>query len=672
MQGEPPTVASKLTGAVFLSYASQDAEAAQRIANTLKAAGIEVWFDRAELRGGDAWDRQIRAQIHECRLFMPIISAHTEARVEGYFRREWKLAVDRTHDLSERVAFLVPVAIDSTPEQKADVPEAFRHVQWTRLPGGQASTAFVERVWRLLTPDASTAPGTLSGGGEIPASTVTSTARQKPLSWAAAVVAAVVIGYLVADKFWVSKHALTDTHATASGDARSASAAGGIPEKSIAVLPFVDMSEKHDQEYFSDGLSEELIDLLTKVPELRVPARTSSFSFKGKSDDIATIAQRLRVQHVLEGSVRKAGNTIRVTAQLIRADNGYHLWSETYDRDLKDVFKVQDQIASEVVQALKVKLVGPIGHDTASTENVSAHSLLLQGRYFQERWARGDSERAILSFQQALSEDPHYALAWTELAWALLWQLPWDYERTTAAAVRAIELQPDLALAHATRGWCASLRGYDWALAVSELDKALALEPENMRALYGKGRLARVLRRFDESIRYYQAAIEQDPINPNPMDGLSATLVAVGRSEEAVQLARRALEISPNIQWGHWYLAQALFHHGQLDAALSEAQLEPVASLRLSSIALIERARHPDAADAALRELLTTNDPDKTFQVARVYADRGDAQAAVTWLEQARALRAGWLGELSGDPAFDPIRGDVHFAAFLRKINLPE
>jgi TolB-like protein/Tfp pilus assembly protein PilF len=571
------------------------------------------------------------------------------------------------------VAFLVPVAIDSTPEQKADVPEAFRHVQWTRLPGGQTSTAFVERVRRLLTPDPPPGSRTLSGGRQIPASTVPSTSRQKPLSWAAGVAVAMVVGYFVADKFRVSKHAFTDTHATASGGTRSASAAGAIPEKSIAVLPFVDMSEKHDQEYFSDGLSEELIDLLTKVPELRVPARTSSFSFKGKSDDIATIAQRLRVEHVLEGSVRKAGDVIRVTAQLIRADNGYHLWSETYDRHLKDVFKVQDQIASEVVQALKLKLVGPIGHDTASTENVSAHNLLLQGRYFQERWAKGDSERAILSFQQALNEDPHYALAWTELAWALLWQLPWDYERTTAAAVKAIELQPDLALAHATRGWCASLRGYDWALAVSELDKALALEPENMRALYGKGRLARVLRRFDESIRYYEAAIEQDPINPNPMDGLSATLVAVGRSEEAVQFARRALEISPNIQWGHWYLARALFHRGQLDAALREAQLEPVSSLRLSSIALIERARHhPEAADAALRELLTTNDPDKTFQVARVYADRGDTQAAVTWLEQTRAMRAGWLGEVSGDPVFQPIRGDVRFAAFLRKINLPE
>jgi TolB-like protein len=406
---------------------------------------------------------------------MPLVSAHTEARVEGYFRREWKLAVDRTHELSERVAFLLPVAIDSTSEHKADVPEAFRHVQWTRLPGGETPAAFVERVQRLLTPNPSSGPAstraTPAEGEQSAARSVTTISWHRPLSWAAGVAVVMVTGYFVADKFWLSKHDFAGAPARTSGGARPAPAASATPEKSIAVLPFVDMSEKHDQEYFSDGLSEELIDLLTRLPDLRVPARTSSFFFKGKSDDIATIAQKLRVKHVLEGSVRKAGNTIRVTAQLVRADDGYHLWSETYDRDLKDVFKVQDEIASEVVQVLKIKLAGTIGQETASTENVSAHNLLMEGRYFQERWAKGDSERAILSYQQALRQDPHYALAWTELAWALLWQMPWDYERTTAAAVKAIELRPDLALAHATRGWCASLRGYDWAMAVSELDR---------------------------------------------------------------------------------------------------------------------------------------------------------------------------------------------------------
>jgi hypothetical protein len=153
MKPEPPVQSSN--GAVFLSYAAQDAEAGRRICEALCAAGIEVWFDRSELRGGDVWDRKIREQIHQCRLFMPIISANTEARVEGYFRREWKLAVDRTHDRSERVAFLVPVVIDSTPEQKADVPDAFRHVQWTRLPSGETPQGLVERIRRLLTPEGS-------------------------------------------------------------------------------------------------------------------------------------------------------------------------------------------------------------------------------------------------------------------------------------------------------------------------------------------------------------------------------------------------------------------------------------------------------------------------------------------------------------------------------------
>src|SRR6516162_9319285 len=167
MQGESPKPAR--TAAVFLSYASQDVAAAQRICEALRAAGIEVWFDQSKLRGGDAWDRQIREQIHDCRLFMPIVSAHTEARIEGYFRREWKLAVDRTHDLSERVAFLVPVAIDSTPELKADVPDSFRHVQWTRLPAGETTPAFVDRIKRLLSPEPRAASKTAVSGEIAPA-----------------------------------------------------------------------------------------------------------------------------------------------------------------------------------------------------------------------------------------------------------------------------------------------------------------------------------------------------------------------------------------------------------------------------------------------------------------------------------------------------------------------
>jgi TolB-like protein len=357
--------------AVFLSYAAEDAAPAQRLCATLGAAGIEVWFDQSELRGGDAWDQKIRCEFRDCALFMPVISANTQSRLEGYFRREWKLAAARTHDMADDKPFLVPVVIDGTRDQDARVPEQFRAVQWTSIPAGEISADFVERVRHLLLPRP-TAP-----------------TQTRPASGAA---------------FVPRMHS-------------DLPAQRAIPEKSIAVLPFADMSALKDQEYFSDGLAEALIDMLTQVRDLRVPARTSSFQFKGKSDDIANIAEKLRVAHVLEGSVRKAGGAIRVTAHLIRADDGYHLWSKTYDRDIEDIFKVQDEIAGIVVEALKAKLLPPEGvvnpHRTSSNE--AYQQILLAKQFFILR-AVDSAGRGLTALRLALMLDPNYASAHALLA----------------------------------------------------------------------------------------------------------------------------------------------------------------------------------------------------------------------------------------------------------------
>lgn len=413
MEGGAANQASTLTGAVFLSYGSQDADAAKRICDALRAAGIEVWFDQSELRGGDAWDRRIRERIHDCRLFIAVVSAQTETRDEGYFRREWRLAVERVGDMAEDKPFIVPVAIDGTSERSARVPDPFKHVQWMRLPGGEPSPAFVERIQRLLSPPASTP---IRGQGiaqsrPVGMAPVQAAWSQKPLLFVAVAVAVLgAAAYLLIEKPWVSKPAVSSQTFAAS----ASSAAFSPPPHSIAVLPFVDMSEKKDQEYFSDGLSEELIDMLTKIPDLRVPARTSSFYFKGKSETIATIARALGVANLLEGSVRKAGNQLRVTAQLIRADNGYHLWSETYDRELKDVFKVQDEIAGAVVSALKLKLAPEQQAEHAhSTTNTEAYMQYLLGRqlYFRANDAEGLGQ-AISAYQKAIALDPKYAAAY--------------------------------------------------------------------------------------------------------------------------------------------------------------------------------------------------------------------------------------------------------------------
>src|SRR5580700_4103746 len=307
--------------AVFLSHASEDADAAGRICDALRGAGIEVWFDRSELRGGDAWDRQIHDRIRDCRLFVAIISASTEARDEGYFRREWKLAVDRTHDMAEHKPFLVPVAIDNTPERGAAVPEKFRQVQWTRLPGGSTPPAFVERIRQMLTPDESGALASIRRASGPP-----STPSVLP----------------------------------------GAVAASAAPENSIAVLPFTNLGGEADNEYFSDGLAEEILNALGQVEALRVAARSSAFSFRGKTTDIAAIAGKLQVANVLEGSVRRAGQRIRVTIQLVDARTGFQVWSERYDRQMEDIFELQDDIARAITERLKVSLGAGVRRSTSN------------------------------------------------------------------------------------------------------------------------------------------------------------------------------------------------------------------------------------------------------------------------------------------------------------------
>jgi TolB-like protein/tetratricopeptide (TPR) repeat protein len=663
-------------GAAFLSYASQDEEAAERIATALRSAGIQVWFDKSELRGGEAWDRQIRQQIHDCRLFIAVISAHTEARDEGYFRREWRLAVERAGDMAEGKAFLVPVVIDDTRERSAAVPDKFHEVQWTRLPAGYAATSFTDRIKAMLSPQpaASNRHSTDLTGDSAATPRPLVARRSPPLPILIAVALAVVGAGLVAYKLstrGAHNASPVAAHAAPSGGATGSAPSGAVTE-SIAVLPFADMSEKHDQEYFGDGMAEEVIDRLAQLAQLRVISRTSAFQFKGKNEDVRAIGARLAVANILEGSVRRSGDRLRVSVQLVNAADGSQLWSQSYDRNTSDIFQVQDEIAGEVVKALRLKLAAPFEAERATTDNVAAHSLLLQGRFFEDRNAPGDSERAIAAYEEALKEDPRYALAWAELAWAEMWVIPADVQRVANAARRAIELRPDLAQAHATRGWYQSLFGLDWEAADRDFDKALALEPQNMRALYGKGRLARVLRRTDESLRYYRAALERDPVNTFVIQGLSTTLIALRRTAEAVQAARKALDISPSIVTGHWYLAYALLWNGELEAARREIEVEPIGSQRLSTIALIEGTRHNQgAADAALQELLSVTDAFKDYYIASVYANRHDVGAAISWLERTRTAHYRGFAEISTDPAFDAIRNAPAFVAYLRGLKLP-
>jgi len=402
---------STAVGAVFLSYASEDAAAAERIAAALRSTGIEVWFDQSELRGGDAWDRMIHEQIQACALFMPIISANAHARVEGYFRLEWKLAVDRSHRMAPDQAFLLPVVIDDTRQNDTRIPDRFRELQWTRLPAGETTPAFVERLRRLLSPENSPASDRAFSVG----SAVTSTAapRGLPRRRTGVLYAAIGAALLLAVGYFALGR-LTGSKPHAQGAA------------SIAVLPLANESGEASQQYFSDGISEDLITALSQFPGLKVIGRTSAFQFRDSKEDSRTIGAKLGVAHLVEGSVRRSGEMVRVSAELIDTGDGSTQWSERYDRPYKDLFALQDEITRAVAAALQAKLV-PGQHAGAQSErppggSLEAYNALLQGRFYVSRLTEADTRKAIESYTQATQIDPRYAVAWSELsrAWTFL------------------------------------------------------------------------------------------------------------------------------------------------------------------------------------------------------------------------------------------------------------
>ena len=424
--------------AVFLSYASQDAEAAQRICEALRAAGIEVWFDQSALRGGDIWDQTIRKQIKSCVLFIPVISRHTYERDEGYFRLEWKLAVDRSHLMTTSKAFLLPVVIDDTREDDENVPDRFKDVHWVRLSAGEASPDFCDRVRRLVSPEPS--PGSANASPSAGAASDAARPTHKPVRllsrsrYALPVIVAVFVAgalaYFAIDSLWLARHPRSPpTPPTAPPSV--APAAFTPPPHSIAVLPFINLSGDHEQEYFSDGLTEELLNSLAEIDGLQVAARTSAFSFKGRDNDIGTIGRKLNVAAVLEGSVRRSAHTVRVTAQLINAVTGFHLWSKTYDRELGDVLKLQSEIATAVAGALKVTLLGDVAVkiELGGTRNPLAFDAYLRGLKLA-RIAKASTPMEcrgpINAFSEAIALDSNFALAFANRA-----LITWDCATNT-------------------------------------------------------------------------------------------------------------------------------------------------------------------------------------------------------------------------------------------------
>jgi TolB-like protein/Flp pilus assembly protein TadD len=660
-----------------LSYASEDAQAAQRICEALRAAGIEVWFDRSELRGGDAWDVAIRRQIKACALFIPIISANTRARVEGYFRLEWKLAVDRSHLIAAERAFLLPIVIDSTLESDALVPDRFRELQWTRLPAGQTTPEFVARVTRLLRQDepAAAVPERTPTAPKAVADRPSAPAWRKPGLLLGAAVVLIAAGIVAVDRLSASRRA-----ADAGTAARAQSATpmpSTIADKSIAVLPFVDMSEKHDEEYFSDGLAEELLDLLAKVPGLSVIARTSSFSFKGKSEDVPTIARKLNVANVLEGSVRKSGRRLRITTQLIRADTGVHIWSETYDRDEDDVFKVQEDIARAVVEKLKLALLGDVPVSAARTSNPDVYNLFLQGRFSVAFDTPEELVKSIECYRKAVALDPAYAPAWAGMSYAIFRQVANGYipiqsgqAQAMAAARKAVELDPTLPDAYNMIGTL-KMVDFDWSGARKALDRALQLDPGNLQARFSSAHLTMTVGNPDDTLAQFRDVLERDPLNLLYRRYVARVLYFAGRLTEAEAMIRQVLAISPSFPAAHYELGRILLARGQVSAAVAEFEAEQ-SNWRAFGLPLGYHAQGRTAeANAALEDLVKNYSAGAEFQVAETYAVFGDADRAFKWFDLAVEKRDPGIQWLRGNPMTKSLVSDPRFTSLLHRLNLP-
>jgi serine/threonine-protein kinase len=457
------------------------------------------------------------------------------------------------------------------------------------------------------------------------------------------------------------------------------------PAPSIAVLPFVDMSPQRDQEYFCDGISEELLDALTKVGGLQVVSRTSSFAFKGKEQDIRKIGEQLNVTTILEGSVRKAGNRLRITAQLINVADGFHLWSEKYDREMKDIFDIQEEISRAIVEALKIKLVGePAKHLVKRyTENLEAYNLYLKGRYFWNKRFEGGLQQAMEHFKQVIEKEPAYALAHVGLADCFIilgwfaYLAPKDaFTKAKAAVQKALEIDDRLAEAHASLGFIKFASDWDWLEAEQEFRRSIALNP-NYATVHWWYAFSLVLwGRTEESLAEIKRAYELDPLSLIINTGVGLILYFAGQYDQAVGQCLKTLELDPNFGAARAYLGRALAQKSRYEEAIAEGQK----ALKLLGPSFIGSwlghtyaiAGKKDEARKLLNEMneLSKQRYVSPYQMAPIHLGIGEIDQAFALLEMAYEKRDCYLCALKVDPLFDSLRADPRFIELLKKVGL--
>jgi TolB-like protein/tetratricopeptide (TPR) repeat protein len=526
--------------AIFLSYASQDADAASRICDALRAAGLEVWFDRSELRGGDAWDAAIRKQVKECGLFVPLISANTDARSEGYFRREWNLAVNRMLDMAEDQPFLLPVVIDDTPELTARVPDRFRERQWTRLAAGTAPTEFAARVLRLI------------AGERVAEATTPAKARAS----------------------------------TASDPVRAHEGFG------VAVLPFKYRGSDADLTALAEALSVEIVTGLSRFSYLKVIARGSTARYASGADDVRAIAREIGARYVIVGSVHQAGTSLRVVAQLVDTSSGAHLWAETYTQPFASerVFAIQDELVARIVSTCGDRF-GVLARSISDTVRgreageLDAYEALMRGFGYHHRLTATEHAAAREALERAVERAPANADCWAMLSWIYAHEHAHGFnprqgslERALAAARRAADIGPSNPLAQQALAVVLFFRR-ETAGCLSAAERAMVLNPldGSNEAMF----LITFTGHWERGCALIRRAMELNPHHPRWF-GLVFAIneYRMGKYRAAVDEIVKAN--APDVFWTHWLLAAAYGQLGELEAASNalrdlRAQKEDVA-----------------------------------------------------------------------------------------------
>lgn len=447
-------------------------------------------------------------------------------------------------------------------------------------------------------------------------------------------------------------------------------------DKSIAVLRFVDVSPGKDQQYLSDGLSQELHKKIEDVKELRVIDRAISFSFKGRPEDLRALAEILGAAHILEGSVQKSGNRIHITARLTNAIDSVLLWSETYDRVIDDIFKVQDEIAGAVVKMLNATL--PNNMDRPVTQKGEVYDLYLHGKYFGDKRDKKSLEQASEYYNQVLAIDSNYARAWTDLAMVYLYRvdnrdLPFEegIKKVHEAIERALKIDPRLSDAYAAQARVSMNFEWNWNKAETAIKKALEFDSANTMALLYAGALSSYTGRFEDAIAFYKRSLAADPLRTRTHVNLSIAYYRAGLLPEAEASIKRALELNPTISIANYQLTRLLLTQGKYEDALESIQKETDEDWRLAGLPLVYiKLNRKAESDASLKELIQKLNKAQAYQIAECYAYRGESDPAFQWLERAYTQRDAGLSGMKFDPLLESLHNDARWKPFLNKMGL--